>query len=69
MKEEWTDFHDKARQELTFLADEQPDMPIGVAFVDKKGEPGWIRSNPALKIHAPTLRGCWPSIDGGHFVP
>jgi hypothetical protein len=69
MKEEWTDLHDKARQELTLLADEQPDMPIGVAFVDEKGEPGWIRSNPTLKIHAPTLRGCWPSIDGGHFVP
>jgi hypothetical protein len=69
MKEEWTDFHDKARQELTFLADEQPDMPIGVAFVDEKGEPGWIRSNPSLKIHAPSLRGCWPSVNGGHFVP
>ena len=69
MKNEWTDFHERAREELTQLADEQPDMPIGVAFVDEKGEPGWIRSNPSLKIHAPSLRGCWPSINGGHFVP
>jgi len=69
MKTEWTDFHERAREELTLLADEQPDIPIGVAFVDEKGEPGWTRSNPSLKIHAPSLRGCWPSINGGHFVP
>lgn len=69
MKEEWIQIHDRAREELTLLADEQPDMPMGVAFVDEKGEPGWIRSNPSLKIHAPSLRGCWPSINGGHFVP
>lgn len=69
MKNEWTEFHERAREELTWLADEQPDLPTGVAFVDGNGEPGWIRSNPSLKIHAPSLRGCWPSIDGGHFVP
>ena len=27
---------------MTLLADEQFDMPIGVAFVDATGEPGWI---------------------------
>lgn len=69
MKNEWTEFHERAREELTWLADEQPDLPTGVAFMDGNGEPGWIRSNPSLKIHAPSLRGCWPSIDGGHFVP
>lgn len=68
MKEEWTEFHDKALHEMTLLADEQPDMPIGVSFVNEKGAPGWIRSNPSLKVHAPSLRGCWPSIKGDHFA-
>jgi hypothetical protein len=68
MKEEWTGFHDKALHEMTLLADEQPDMPIGVSFVNEEGAPGWIRSNPSLKIHAPSLRGCWPSIKGDHFA-
>ena len=27
---------------MIHLADSQPDMPIGVVFVDAKGEPGWI---------------------------
>ncbi len=38
------------------------DMPIGVAFVNEKGEPGWIGSNPDLKIHYGSLRGCWPTM-------
>jgi hypothetical protein len=45
---------------------EQLDMPIGVAFVDADGEPGWIRKNPSLQIHHPSLRGCWPTM---HMVP
>lgn len=60
LKEEWIAVSDRAREEITLLADEQLDMPIGVAFVDGAGEPGWIRTNPSLKIHPPTLRGCWP---------
>jgi hypothetical protein len=47
---------------MTALADEQPDPPIGVAFVDAKGEPGWIRREPALRVHHPSLRGCWPVV-------
>ncbi len=62
LKEEWIAFSDRAREEMTLLADEQLDMPIGVAFVDEAGEPGWIRTNPSLKIHPPTLRGCWPTM-------
>jgi hypothetical protein len=62
LKEEWIAASDKAREEMTMLADENPDMPIGVAFVDEKGWPGWIRSNPALSIHHPCLRGCWPTM-------
>lgn len=69
MKNEWTEIHIRAHGEITALADEQPDLPIGVAFVNGKGEPGWIRSDPSLKVHHPSLRGCWPSFDGGFFVP
>ena len=65
LKEEWIMVSDKAREEMTLLADEQTEMPIGVAFVDEHGHPGWIRSNPSLKIHHPSLRGCWPTLKGG----
>ena len=64
LKEEWIEVSDRAREEMTLLADENPDMPIGVAFVNAQGNPGWIRSNPSLKIHHPSLRGCWPVISG-----
>ena len=64
LKEEWIEVSDRAREEMTLLADENPDMPIGVAFVNDQGNPGWIRSNPFLKIHHPSLRGCWPVISG-----
>ena len=50
------------RHEASHMADEQPDTPIGVAFVDAKGEPGWIRRDPALRVHHPSLRGCWPVV-------
>jgi hypothetical protein len=62
LKEEWVPATDRAREEMTLLANEQPDLPIGVAFVDDRGEPGWIRRNPALRVHRPSLRGCWPAF-------
>ena len=62
LKQEWIAASDQAREEMTALADEQPDTPIGVAFVDAKGEPGWIRRDPALRVHHPSLRGCWPVV-------
>jgi hypothetical protein len=62
MKVEWITISDKAEEEIIRLADTQLDMPIGVAFVDEKGEPGWVGRNPALKIHYGSLRGCWPVI-------
>ena len=51
-----------AEQEITKLADTQPDMPIGVAFVDKNGKPGWIGDDPTLQIHRPSIRGCLPVV-------
>lgn len=62
LKQEWIAASDRAREEMTALADEQPDTPIGVAFVDDKGEPGWIRRDPSLHVHYPSLRGCWPIV-------
>ena len=53
---------DRAREEMTLLANEQLDLPIGVAFVDERGEPGWLRANPTLRIHPPSLRGCFPTV-------
>lgn len=62
LKEEWIGMADRAEEEITRIADTQIDLPIGVAFVDKEGEPGWIGMDPSLQIHAPTLRGCWPEM-------
>lgn len=62
LKQEWIAASDRAREEMTALADEQPEIPIGVAFVDQHNEPRWIRQDPSLRIHAPSLRGCWPKI-------
>jgi hypothetical protein len=62
LKEEWISATNRAREEITRLADEQPDVPIGVAFVDERGEPGWLGANPTLRIHHPSLLGCWPTI-------
>ena len=62
LKEEWIAMADRAREEMTLLANEQLDLPIGVAFVDERGEPGWLRANPTLRIHPPSLRGCFPTV-------
>jgi hypothetical protein len=62
MKMEWIAISDKAEEEITRLADTRIDMPIGVAFVDDRGESGWIGSNPDLRIHYGSLRGRWPTI-------
>lgn len=62
MKMEWIEISDRAETEIIHLADTQIDMPIGVAFVNEKGEPGWIGSHPDLKIHHGSLRGCWPTL-------
>ncbi len=62
MKKEWIGISCHAEEEIIRLADTQLDMPIGVVFVNEKGEPGWIGANPDLKIHYGSLRGCWPVI-------
>lgn len=64
LKLAWIEMSDAAEAEMIRLADEQPDLPIGVAFVDPAGKPGWIGANPLLKIHPPSVRGCWPTVHG-----
>ncbi len=64
LKKAWIEMSDKAEVEITRIADTMPDVPIGVAFVDAAGNPGWIGDDPALRIHAPSVRGCLPTIVG-----
>ncbi len=62
LKEAWIAMSDEAETKITALADKQPEMPIGVAFVDAAGTPGWIGDDPTLRLHAPSMRGCWPVV-------
>ena len=62
LKSVWITISDEAEAAMTALADARPDTPIGVAFVDSSGQPGWIGDNAQLRVHAPSVRGCWPTI-------
>lgn len=62
LKKTWIEISDRAEAEITRVADTMPDLPIGVAFVDAAGQPGWIGADPALRPHPPSLRGCWPDV-------
>ena len=64
LKNTWIEISDEAEAKMTQLADEQPDVPIGVAFVDGDGHPGRLGDNPSLRVHGPSLRGCWPTVHG-----
>jgi hypothetical protein len=66
MKEQWVAMSDEAEAAMVRQADDVPDTPIGVAFVDPRGNPGWIGSDPTLKPHHPCIRGCWPTV---HLQP
>ena len=64
LKAAWIEMSSEAEAQMVHLADEKPDLPIGVAFVDTSGQPGWIGENPNLRVHAPSVRGCWPVVHG-----
>jgi hypothetical protein len=64
LKTRWMTLSDEAEARMTELADTRPDLPIGVAFVDASGIPGWIGADPSLRVHAPSVRGCWPRVKG-----
>jgi hypothetical protein len=62
LKTAWIEMSDRAEAEMVRMADERPELPIGVAFVDAKGTPGWVGDDLSLRIHAPSVRGCWPTV-------
>ena len=64
LKMAWIAMSDAAEAEMIRMADERPDLPIGVAFVDAAGKPGWIGNDATLRPHAPSVRGCWPKVHG-----
>jgi hypothetical protein len=64
LKVAWIEMSDAAEAEMIRVADEQPDLPIGVAFVDAAGKLGWIGNDGTLRLHAPSVRGCWPTVHG-----
>jgi hypothetical protein len=64
LKEAWIRASDEAEAKMQKIAESQPDLPIGIAFVDESGHPGWIGDDPTLQLHAPSVRGCWPKIRG-----
>ena len=64
LKIEWIAISDEAEAEIIKIADDKPGLPIGVAFVDASGKPGWVGHDPSLRAHSPSLRGCWPAVHG-----
>jgi hypothetical protein len=60
LKLAWIEMSDYAEQQIELFATTQPDLEIGVAFVDKAGKPGWIGQDSTLTIHRPSIRGCLP---------
>lgn len=64
LKRAGIEMSDEADAKTTHLADTLPHTPIGVAFVDAAGKPGWLGDDPALTIHHPRIRGGLPRVDG-----
>lgn len=62
LKETWIEMSDYAEAEMERVADEQPDLPIGIAFVDGGGQPRWLDHPDPLTRHFPCLRGCLPHV-------
>lgn len=62
LKEEWIEMSDYAEAEMERVANEQPDLPIGIAFVDASGHPRWLDHPGPLAQHVPCLRGCLPQV-------
>lgn len=50
--------------EITHLADTRPEIPIGVAFVNARGQPSRIGRDGSLRIHRPSIRGFLPVAQG-----
>lgn len=59
LKRAWIEMSDAAETGMVRVAEENPELPIVVAFVDVDGQPGWIGDDRSLRVHAPSVRGCW----------
>ena len=64
LKLAWVQMSDEAEARMSALADDQPAIPIGIAFVDAGNHPRWPGDDPSLRPHAPSVRGCWPVVHG-----
>ena len=62
LKEAWIAMCDFAEAEMERIANEQPDLPIGLAFVDATGHPRWLTHPGPLAPHTPCIRGCLPRL-------
>lgn len=64
MKARWIEISDRALAAIERVADAQPDLPIGVAFLNADGSPRWVEDSADLRCHPPSVRGCLPGISG-----
>jgi hypothetical protein len=62
LKEAWIEMSDYAEAEMERIANHQPDLPIGIAFVDSGGYPRWLDHPGVLTPHFPCVRGCLPKV-------
>jgi hypothetical protein len=64
LKTAWIEMSERAEEQMTQMSNEKPDLPLGVAFVDVNGNPAWLGDDGSLRVHPPSLGGCWPTIHG-----
>jgi len=62
LKRRWIAMSDRAEAAIERVANSQPELPIGIAFLDADKIPRWVESAPDLVQHPPSVRGCWPTI-------
>lgn len=62
MKMQWIEMSDAAEAAMERVANEQPDLAIGCAFVDSGFVPHWVEDRDDLHIHFGSQRGCWPQF-------
>ncbi len=64
LKMAWIEMSDYAEAEMERVANEQPNLPIGIAFLDGTGHPRWLDYPGELTPHPPSVRGCLPRLHG-----
>jgi hypothetical protein len=67
LKSRWLADAEQAAAQITALADQQPELPIGVAFLDRTGQSCWPQphlplATQGLAIHHPSVGGCIPVL-------